>query len=71
MIKLFTTDTCPRCIPLKRIIKEENKNIEIVNLSYNDDRIEEYNITNVPALLIDGTLTTNIQDIVKIIKERE
>ena len=70
-MKLFVTDTCPRCIPIKNMIKDRT-DIEIINLTNNDELIEKFRVTSVPSLLTDNNYKTHdIQEIVKLIKESE
>lgn len=68
-MKLFVSDTCPRCIPLKRMNDLRTNPIEVINLSKYREYIEQHNLVSVPVLLIDEKeLVTDIQEIVKIIK---
>ena len=67
---LFVSDTCPRCIPLKNMIKDETQ-IRIVNVTDNQEIIDKYGLSSVPVLRKDDVNILDIQQIVKIIKEGE
>ena len=61
-MKLFVTDTCPRCVPIKRLA---NESVEIINLTNRDDLIEQYGVTSVPTLLDGIELITDVREIIK------
>lgn len=64
---LFVSNTCPRCIPIKNMIKDRT-DITILNVSEDESLILKYNLTSVPSLL-DGELITNIQEIIKKVRK--
>jgi glutaredoxin len=68
-MKLFVSDNCPKCHTVKNIMNVDG--IEIINLSKDENKhlIEEYNLTSVPVLLIEDQLITNIQEIIKKVRQ--
>ena len=67
-LKLFVSDTCPRCVTIKNMNVLRNNPIELINISKKEKYIEKYGLTTVPSLLIDNKVVNDIQEIVKVIK---
>lgn len=66
-MKLIVSDTCPRCVPIKNMIKDR-LDIEILNISKDEKLINEYDITTVPVLITDTLKITDIRQIITTIK---
>jgi hypothetical protein len=69
-MKLIVSNTCPRCVPIKGMIRNRT-DIEILNISDDEKLIEEYNISSVPVLIIGNDKINDIKLIIKTIKESE
>lgn len=74
-LKLFTASWCGPCAMLKNRIIKENLHVEYVDVSTDFSACREYNVKNIPALIVEtnGNVETfkGVEEIIKIIKENQ
>lgn len=64
---LFTTDTCPNCRAVKRMLEAKHvDNVEIVDANANPELVEKYEIKSVPVLIVNNNKYTGIGEIKKL-----
>lgn len=66
MIKLYTKVQCPKCTPVKMLIKSVGLDVEILNTDVDNVAKEvliEQGIMGLPVLEVDGTFITNVNEI--------
>ena len=65
---IFVSNTCPRCVPVKKLKQDRSQPIQIINVSETPEYIEQYSLTSVPSMLLDEEIITNVQKIIEVIK---
>lgn len=73
--KLFVGTVCPYCKKVENFMKEENIELEIVNINENRDAmlelIDKGGKRQVPCLYHDGVYLYESEDIIKFLKENK
>jgi hypothetical protein len=62
---LFVSDTCPRCVPIKRMA---GPSVKILNITKQPALIEQYGLITVPAVLTEDGIITDIQTIIQKVR---
>ena len=66
-ILLFTTNTCPNCKMVKRLLDEKHLKYQLINAEDRPDLIDKYQVLQAPSLVIDNHKYSGISEVMNYI----
>ena len=66
-ILLFTTNTCPNCKMVKRLLDEKHLKYQLINAEDRPDLIDKYQVLQAPSLVIDNHKYNGISEVMNYI----
>lgn len=71
-MRLLTMPGCMPCKMVKQYLKENDIDVEIIDVTEHEDLVEQYNIKQTPSLILDdGTVLAGKDNIIDHFEEEE